>query len=483
MKKSKLIILLKSLENHEVRYFKKYIKSPCFTQSKDVLKLYNYIHSYYPSFESPKLEKIKVFGFLYPNENFNGPRLRNLMLKITKILEDFLIYLECQQTNIKKQQFLTDIYRKRNLNDVFSSQAKEFLSELEKQPIQDSIYFYNKFILQRDMYFNSNAMREGEIKAIIKNSYQNLNYFFALERMRLGMELKTREKIFPEEYTEFQVKALTFHPPKESQIYNLFQKVIELIESQDEQIYFDLKPVFYSTIDKIHYEDQQRIIYCLVNFTLNQISKKGSLFIEETNELFKKGLKQKLFFNQDDSFNTVTFLNIVLVSSSLKEFDWTKDFIVNYAPKLKSSEAEYLKPFAMANLYFYQDDFQETINIIQSNKFSESIIEINSKLLVLRAYYELAILDTNYLQLFNSCLKNYEKYLSRQYKLDEIKIKGYMNFIMIFKKYLKIKTKVIKGIKCSESLESLLNTTSPISAKPWLKAKVEILKNENRGLF
>ena len=194
MKSSKLIQLLKVLDPQEFKQFHKYIQSPYFTNSEDVLKLYDYIRPHYPAFESDKLERVKAFAHLYPTKKFNRPRLRNLLLKITKILESYLIHLECEGNDFEKKKRLTHIYRKRNLNAFFQQKTNELLQDLEQQPFSDTTYYYDKYLLQRDLYFYTH--RTGRVKEVINRALENLDYFFAIERLKIGLELKNREKIY-----------------------------------------------------------------------------------------------------------------------------------------------------------------------------------------------------------------------------------------------------------------------------------------------
>jgi len=74
MQNSKLITLLKALSPEEFRQFYRYIRTPFFTKSADLLKLYEAIRKHYPDFNSPKLEKERLFKHLYPKETFNDAR-------------------------------------------------------------------------------------------------------------------------------------------------------------------------------------------------------------------------------------------------------------------------------------------------------------------------------------------------------------------------------------------------------------------------
>ena len=120
MQDSKFIQILKTLDATEFRQFNRYLRSPVFTQSKDVLRLFNYIRKYYPSFGTEKLDRQLIFAKLFPKKKFDTARLSNLLFKLNKILEDYLIYLKCQQDDFQKRRWLTQIYEERNLSVIFN---------------------------------------------------------------------------------------------------------------------------------------------------------------------------------------------------------------------------------------------------------------------------------------------------------------------------------------------------------------------------
>jgi len=475
MKSSKLIKLLKALDYQEFKQFYKYLQSPYFTNSEDVLKLFDYLRPHYPAFNSEKLERSKAFAFLFPDKKFNGPRLRNLLLKITKILESYLIHLEHEQNNWEKKKQLTRIYGKRNINVIFKQNTTDLLKELEEQDIQDAKYYYDQYDLQTQYYFHQNTPRNSVTKEKLIAAYHNLNYFFTIERLRMGMEFKTREKIFSDSFEFFQSHQLEVIPPENSIIYDLFKKVVDFITAPSEVIYYETKVLFLEVNDNLHKDDQQRIVFSLLNFALSQISKQGETFTKEAFNLYQLGLSKSIFISQQNHFPGPTFMNIVHCGSSLNEIEWTKNFVQEYEVFLDETAKENYYPIALASLYFYQDDFNETIKIINATNFSNRLIAITAKLLALRAYYELYLEDNFYGQPLQFHIKAFERFLSRTHGLEETRVQSCLNFIYVFKRFLKVQQK--KPLEQSDILQlaDLLETVGPISAKPWLQIKIESL--------
>lgn len=153
MVNSKLVQLLKSLSAAEFRQFNKFIRSSFFTNSELVLKLYEYLRKHYPDFDSPKLTRERVYSHLFPKSPFNAAKLRDFSFKLTKILEDYLIYLEMNQDDFQKKKLLTHIYGKRNLNVIFKQKTTELLSHLDAQPARDATYYFENICYNKPIIF------------------------------------------------------------------------------------------------------------------------------------------------------------------------------------------------------------------------------------------------------------------------------------------------------------------------------------------
>ena len=465
MKSSKLIDLLKALESDEFRQFYRYLKSPFFTKSAEVIQLYEYLRKFYPQFDSPKLERQTVFTALYPKEKFNGPRLRNLILKITKILEEYLIYLEYQQNDFQKKKMLTHIYGKRNLNVFFRQKTEELLDDLEQQSYRDTDYFYEAYLLQRDYYFHSSISKEGKIVEKLKSSLSKLNSFYSIERLRLGIDLVNRNKIFGEEH-QFSTHDLSGIHPSENLIYHLLLQVINLLKTGEESLFFEAKRSFQKNAVLINQIDAGIILPALLNYAIQQFPKNEKRFSREAFELYKIGL-DKAVFVQDNYFLNTTFLNIVVIGSKLKEFEWVQAFIKKYQPQLRESIREDLTKLSLGFLFFNKLDYHQIPDLLQNYQFQNTLYKINAKTLLIRSYYQLFEQDKTLGNMIISNCNAFERYIKRERSISQEKKESYLNFSFILKKIISRKLRH-PNFK-EKDLSYLLNNFSTVFAKTWLQ--------------
>src|SRR5690242_9552158 len=103
MFKHKIFDLLRSLDQDEFKKLGDFVNSPYFSKSRNVIEAYNYVYPHYPSFKDSSLSKFKMYEHLFKSENYKDSSLRNVMAKLVKAVETFLI-----MENLKKDELNRD---------------------------------------------------------------------------------------------------------------------------------------------------------------------------------------------------------------------------------------------------------------------------------------------------------------------------------------------------------------------------------------
>lgn len=471
MKNSKLVKVLSVLTPSEFRQFYRYIRSPFFTQSEDALRLYEYIRKYYPTFESKKLERQFVFTKLFPKQKFNGAKFSSLLLKLTKILEDYLIFLKFQQNEFEKKKVLTQIYGERNIHDIFKQKTTELLEELEQQPYRGADFFYSKYFLQQDYYLNVHTPKQGNTFNLLKDAIESLESFFSLEYLRLGIDLKNRERIFSECH-DFEVTPQFNSLKNQNILYSLLRKSICLLETNNEAIFFQIKNNFLENIEKIPPNDCMTIFQILLNFAMQQLPIAEEKYINEVFGLLKIGVSTKLLFS-NTKITDQTFLNVVMTGAKLREFEYVEQFIVENGQYLAIKNSVDVIRFAKSYLHFTKKEYEQVIDLLKSFTFSSILIKINAKLLLIRTYYHISEKDSTYLQLVQSNCEAFEKFVLREKQIHPLKKEAINNFIFLLKKVIKYQRTNKRNPTRKKELNHLLNNFAQIINRSWIKVLID----------
>ena len=376
----------------------------------------------------------------------------------------------------KRRRRLTEIYGRRNLYPYFERETLKLRDELENQPYRDAEYYFENFRLMNDLFFHANTVKDSKSALYLEESIENLNYYSAIERLRLGCEMKSREGIFSKKY-DLKTANQDFFKDEENALFRMFSKVIELGDSKSDSIFFELKEDFIKNVKTIKDEDGQRVLLSLLNFAIRQTASDEATFLKEVFILYKIGLNNQLLV-KENQITSYTFLNIVITGSKLQEFDWVQSFISKYQLNLKPKFLEDTVALGLGFLNFHKEDYEEVITILRFHDFNEILPQINAKTLLLRSYFELLQTDSNYLELVISVIESFEKFIRRKGFLNDRRREIYLNFIVILKKLVKhstdIQTENIETKK-KELLKTLENYKS-IFAGTWLKEKILNLK-------
>ena len=471
MKTSKLIKLLKSLTPNEHKKFYKFIRSPFFTSSKDLLKLFDYLRRYYPDFPPHLVEKERIFKLLFPGQSYSDVKLRNLMGKLSKLTESYLLYLETEQEVLTRRIQLKKIYSKRNLYDLFKRESDHLIEKTEEQGYKDSDYYKKLHSLNQDLYFHPQTDKQGDTVAIVKTALDNLMRYFAIAQSRLVCELKCRGEIFAEEnhFELFDFESLDF---ENNILFRLLRQTINMFETNDIIVYKNLKANFIKNVAKLKQEDGRYLLSFLLNYTIRQTSKQETLFFKETFDLYKFGIKQSLLF-YNNQLTSSTFLNIVVTGSKLKAFPWTKTFIDEYKSALDIKLKEEIVALAMAFWYFHKENYEEAIKSIEYHNFSQVLLQINTKTLLLRAYYERYQKNPTYFDSINDNCAAFEKYIRRRHVINKQRKDAYLNFVQFLRKLINTDKVSLRKQEVKKLLLSKLTSYEDIFARSWLEEKIQ----------
>ena len=101
--KSKLVSILRTISSKELKYFEEYILSPFFNKNEKVIALFSVIKKFHPEFPEDKVGLEQIFVKVFPKEKIDEQKLRYVMTDLTKLLEDFLAYIEFDKSDIYKK--------------------------------------------------------------------------------------------------------------------------------------------------------------------------------------------------------------------------------------------------------------------------------------------------------------------------------------------------------------------------------------------
>ena len=162
------------------------------------------------------------------------------------------------------------------------------------------------------------------------------------------------------------------------------------------------------------------------------------------------------------------YKNITALGCSLKEYEWTENFIQEYKDMLPSHRRENAYNYNLAHLYYNKKQYNEALSVLLLVQFTDVKYHLNTSFLLLRTYF--ALKDTEALL---SLIDTFRIYVIRNRKITTDQKRGYTNFLRFAKKLVLIRhqapaysrqTVEEKLVDLAKKVES----TSNVINKYWL---------------
>lgn len=491
MKEGKLIQFLSKIEESELKSLIKFAKSPYHNTNKLLVPLLQKILTYYPDFEHKKLTKEHLFHSIHPaGKSYHEGRMNLLMTNLVSLVQDFFMYQEFQQDKIAQRRFKGKAFSNRNMYRYYKKEVEGVLEDLEQSPYREEEYFFQRFDVEQEFFFHFDTPKNHSESALfIYNSMDALDKFYMTAKIKLSAEQITMAKRLNTS-TDISLLEIVLSNVEEKQkipiVLDVYKKMLKIrLDENSREYYEDVKNILFSSYHHMEYKTQKFVFGNLTNYLIGQLNRGNNEVLLELLDLYKFGLKQD-YVIENDKMPATKYSSISLISVNAGEFEWSYNFINEYEKFLPEEDAHLAKLMALAfwnyrkgaegdYLFFYK-----TLELLRELNFNKKNIFhfIRSRLLWIRASYELLKYDSSYYSTLVDYIKSFEIQLRKDQILSlEVK-KRYFSFIFCVKKIIKFSKKIDKSKIELEKLEEEIGTQKRIALKNWVLEKVEEFENE-----
>ncbi len=471
MNNSKLVELYKTLATIEKKQFGLYVNSPFFNTNRQVIRLNQYIHSAIETNKEDQLDKTKTFIHLFGKGKYDKQKVSTVMTFLMSLLENFISQQKIDKKHfLQKEQLLIEL-RERNLDKHFISNSNDYHTKLQKKEIQDSNYFYEHYVLERelDQFFLKKAVRKNDES--LQHMSDNLDTFYLSEKLKNLCEMVNRKNIIGAEYDLKLLKELLAYIHENTQhfrtipaVYIYYKILLLLLESEKPLHFTELK----QALDKCHKlfskEEAQLMYLYPQNYCIKKINSGKSEYLLELFSINEALLTGEIIF-EGKYLSQWDYKNMISVGLKLNKFEWTKGFIEQYkirmAPEFRQNAYEY----NLALFHFAKKDFKSALKLLQLVEFTDVFYHIGSKSMLLKIYYESEEVES-----FYSLVDAFKVYLVRNKKISVYQRQMYQNLLKYTKQAFNLKVKT--G-----------GASIPSNEKAVKKLKAGIERNKNQADF
>lgn len=477
MKDLKIMTALTGLNIYELNSFGKYIRSPYFNANKQIITYFDVIEKSIKEDKIAGLNAEYIWKSVFYGENFNNQKLLKLNSDMVKLLEDFIAQKEFDSMVSLRSNLKIAGANKRNLIKLYNGILGE-IERLTKQEMNQSAEFYlTKYQIEKNIFSlkteNEKKNEKFEIRSElnINKISDNLDYFYIAEKLRHYCTLLSWKKMYQLDIEmknmDFVLQLATNEPYVSIPPVSLYYKMyLTYVEGDNVQNYFELRDLIKKYIHLFPADEQRDIYSTAISYCINKGNKNVAIFHKETFDIYKEALMNNILVVNDQMLVT-TYRNIVPIALRVEEFDWTENFISEYAQYVDEKYRENAVEFSLARLEFYRKNFGKVLYHLNKVSYEDVWYNINAKTLQIASYYEMQEFDA-----LESLLQAFKMYIKREKSLSMDRKEHYIHLIKFTSALMKINPKEqAKVLKLKEEIVSAKGVVS----KPWLIEKVESL--------
>jgi hypothetical protein len=474
MEDSKIIRLLKSLDASEMRLFNKYLRSPFFNYSAAVLSLYEHLRRYYPSFSSPDLERSRVYNKIFPGQAYNDKKFRNLLHEFLNHIEHFMVQQQLRKNEYLSKKLLMEAQAERDLYPLFVQRNQELIEDMETQSFRDISTYRELTDLYEQYYFHPSTDKVKDGETALRSIQYNLDRYYMADKLRLANEAASREKIVP------QKLPISFMEPileaagelgAQAPLLSFYAALYRLNQTGEEALFQELKQQLMTHAGELSFTDRQGGLLQLLNYSIRKGNSGDAAYSQEAFDLYWYGLEEKLLF-ENGKLTDATFTNIAFLGGKVGALDQVEVFIRENAQYLEEHIRADAETLALSLLYYQRMEYEKVDDLIGNAVFASTFYQLRARSILVRALFELFLLDESYYELMIARMEAFEKYLRRK-DISDAQRDPYLGLLKFLKKMAKLIMRRSFYGEEVQKLEQRVETNKMTSNRDWLLEQIK----------
>ena len=456
--------------------FEKFINSPYFNKSQELLQMIRLIKKRIRSinnFAELELSKEKSYSNIFKNARERQRCEKNLWQLLNKF-----VFLELPESEIYSDIALSHFYFINDLQECFNKHFENQQKLNAEKSLYTELDYWCEYNMFRYKYFfeiqNDPDRRRLIDNIALSNTLKNHELYHLINSLKLQCFFINDHNIIRTEIDNQNIEKLLKKTKKsvlfENYLVQSYYYCLKILKKTTaEKSYKKLRRL----LEKHKFEafDEQILLECAVNFC-NLIINKGEndKYLKYLNESHKLNLIaiNSTIFHTNGYLDTQRVKNIVTVGLLLNKVDWVEGFIQKYQKAFIPEHKANLYNFLMSQLSFIKKNYIEALDFLKKSNLKNNFFVISKSKLEIKILYEQLQLDQCNLDIFENAIGKFKVRISRLKKENTIPIDSYKNFTNIINqiqntidrdKLIKIRTKIVN--------------TKLLAERKWLLEKVE----------
>jgi hypothetical protein len=482
LENTKLISLLKSFSQDELKEFQKFVDSPFYNNEKSVSKFYMMLKITAPDFETKKILRENLYKKIYPDKLYNDAVMRNIISRTLKLAEEYLtirnFLMEKDYRALLKMKALSD----RDQAYLFEKARKEAIKIIEDNPYRDEGYYYSKMI-----YEDGVRQFEKRIKSKVFIENDNLQkitdngiYFITTGLLTLYAVMTNQKKYIIEKKYDFGFMntILGYYESRPEFFENipyasLYYNSIKLFLTEKDEYFKKVHEIVQNNYNELKEVDRKNAYVVLINHCSDRISK-GELEYQKVKfSIYKEIIEKGAHYEGLNFISHVFYNRVAFTAINIGELEWSIDFIEKYKEELNEEHRDNCYYLSMAEYNLKNNDYNAALENLSKVQKADYLYKQEVYTISLKIYYSSGMDDS-----FFTEIENYRSFLKTNKMVSTRKKELCLSFINLIKGLHSIKYKKGYGQKYDTfTLRKKIIENKYIVDKFWLLEKLSELED------
>lgn len=479
MHKSKIVNVLKTFSEEEIKKFSDFLSSPYYNTNQTLTKFYNALKKFYPDFEGSGASKETLYKKLFEGEKYNDQVMRNLSSQLLKLSKEFITAETFNKDTYTKSLFLLSDLKTRDLYTLFKNDYKLLENALSKEKVDSELFvkmqrmeeIYTSFQLQRNkqlLVYDSISRSSDYLlfSSFIRLCDKYINIKINQDALNVDVENELVIQYFKCLDLKTLIKFIDEKNYRNADIIKLYYyKMAAVLEPDNNEYYFLLKNLLvkiYATLTPFEVTTMFLSLEYIATYKLNHGDRS---FYKELFFIHDFEVKNKInepFLHL--GIRALTFRNKVYIALRVGEIDWAENYVKQFRKYLRHDGLE-MADYAIGLIHFERGNFEDCIQALQNVKTEYSLLKVDIKYALLKCFYELG-----YDESVISQLNSFRHLLTSHKQITPVTHEKGINFINLMNILLKVKYDQDKAK--IEELSHKLETLNLTADKTWMEKKV-----------
>lgn len=478
MRNTKLILMLESLTEEEIRELGKFLEYQGHRKTGGVMVLYKYLQKYAPNFPEKNIKKETIKKKLFKGVENADRRINDTTHKFVLSLEKFMVSKTLETSEVEWDFLLLKSMKERKLDKLFFQKINATEKKWNKTTIPGIEHLHDQYKLKHLCLTHQNYSLLHDTPLNPPDLLNLVDHYYFATKLYWNVCIQMNNKVIVNKEMENEPILLNeiIGLSKKSEYDSIpqlafFTKLLKGFKTGEFENYNELQESFFKNIDAYSSGEQVDLMNILSHICYKNYKKGIEGSLQQLFDFYRFCVEKGLIIH-DQYIASRYFDTIVNIGCAAKELEWTERFIKDYQKYLKEEDKNDITSLCEANLAICKNDFELALQKISMIQLQDPFYGLQARSLQLKCFYELE----GYEELFYNLIRSFSTYLNRDKLFHEQIKEVYQNYIKYTKEIQKLKE---NKKQVPERLVEEINKNN-VAWKQWLLKKTKELQQKEK---